>query len=88
MQVGAPAGQPAARVGHDDAVPRDHPQQIGRVGPLPAPDAGADRAAQAGSPAAAAGSRGSSGWMSIRQPVSRAARRAFCPSLPIASDSW
>lgn len=29
-----------------------------------------------------------SGLMSIRQPVSRAARRAFCPSLPIASDSW
>ena len=29
-----------------------------------------------------------SGRMSIRQPVSRAARRAFCPSLPIASDSW
>jgi len=28
-----------------------------------------------------------SGRMSIRQPVSRAARRAFCPSLPIASDS-
>lgn len=29
-----------------------------------------------------------SGLMSMRQPVSRAARRAFCPSLPIASDSW
>ena len=29
-----------------------------------------------------------SGLMSIRQPVSRAASRAFCPSLPIASDSW
>lgn len=28
-----------------------------------------------------------SGRMSIRQPVSRAARRAFCPSLPIASES-
>ena len=26
--------------------------------------------------------------MSIRHPVSRAASRAFCPSLPIASDSW
>ena len=26
--------------------------------------------------------------MSIFQPVSFAARRAFCPSLPIASDSW
>lgn len=29
-----------------------------------------------------------SGRMSMRQPVRRAARRAFCPSLPIASDSW
>ena len=26
--------------------------------------------------------------MSTRQPLSRAARRAFWPSLPIASDSW
>jgi hypothetical protein len=26
--------------------------------------------------------------MSIRQPVSRAASRAFCPSLPMASESW
>src|SRR6478609_335161 len=26
--------------------------------------------------------------MSIRQPVSRAASRAFCPSLPIARESW
>jgi hypothetical protein len=26
--------------------------------------------------------------MSIRQPVSRAASLAFCPSLPIASESW
>jgi hypothetical protein len=29
-----------------------------------------------------------SDWMSIFQPVSRAARRAFRPSLPIASASW
>lgn len=29
-----------------------------------------------------------SGRMSIFQPVSRAARRAFWPSLPIASESW
>ena len=29
-----------------------------------------------------------SGRMSIRHPVSRAASRAFCPSRPIASDSW
>ncbi len=29
-----------------------------------------------------------SGRMSMRQPVSRAASRAFCPSLPMASESW
>lgn len=29
-----------------------------------------------------------SGRISIRQPVSRAASRAFCPSRPIAKDSW
>ena len=28
-----------------------------------------------------------SGWISIRHPVRRAARRAFCPSLPMANDS-
>ncbi len=33
-------------------------------------------------------SRMLSGWMSIFAPVSLAARRAFWPSLPIASDSW
>ena len=29
-----------------------------------------------------------SGRMSMRQPVRRAASRAFCPSRPIASDNW
>ena len=29
-----------------------------------------------------------SGWISMRQPVSLAAKRAFWPSRPIASDSW
>lgn len=33
-------------------------------------------------------SAGVSGRMSIFHPVRRAARRAFCPSLPIAKDSW
>jgi len=36
----------------------------------------------------ATGSGASSERMSMRQPVSRAASRAFCPSLPIANDSW
>ncbi|MEY9942437.1 hypothetical protein ABH932_007226 [Streptacidiphilus sp. MAP5-52] len=38
--------------------------------------------------APAASSPSVSGRMSIRHPVSRAARRAFWPSLPMASDSW
>ena len=38
--------------------------------------------------ASAGASLTTSGRMSIRQPVSLAARRAFCPSLPIASESW
>jgi hypothetical protein len=40
-------------------------------------------AASAGPAASAASDR-----MSMRQPVSRAASRAFCPSFPMASDSW
>ena len=50
------------------------------------PDAGLRRTASS-QPAVADG-RLVADRMSIRQPVSRAARRAFWPSLPIASDSW
>ena len=42
------------------------------------------RAAHAASP----GGHSASLWMSIRQPVRRAASRAFWPSLPMASESW
>jgi hypothetical protein len=56
----------------------------------------ADAGSAAPGDAAASGgtgdSGGSGGWaserMSIRHPVSLAASRAFCPSLPIARDSW
>ena len=91
MQVGAAAGQPATRVGDKCALDGDHPEQVGGAGALPAPDAGADRRAQTGLSASLTtlgGSLVTSGRMSIRQPVSRAASRAFCPSLPIARDSW
>jgi hypothetical protein len=54
-----------------------------RSRPAPTAGAGADRSR----PAPTAGAS-TSGRMSIRQPVSLAARRAFCPSLPMASDSW
>lgn len=36
----------------------------------------------------AADPAGTSGWMSMRHPVRRAASRAFCPSLPMARESW
>jgi hypothetical protein len=90
VQVGPAPGLPAGRVGDQDALDGDHPQQIGGLSAPPAPDAGAGRGAQTGLSAsgAVAGSRVTSGRMSIRQPVSRAASRAFCPSFPIASDSW
>jgi hypothetical protein len=91
MQVGAAAGQHTALVDLEGPGPGDDPQQLGGGRAPSAPDAGADRRAQPSPPAgaAAAGSgRSTSGRMSIRQPVSRAASRAFCPSLPIASESW
>ena len=67
-----------------------------RPGPAPAPDARADRVGHAGlsparcrrPPGTLRGAGATSGRMSMRQPVSRAASRAFCPSRPIASDSW
>ncbi len=47
--------------------------------------AATSRAGLVGDPSPPAGM---SGRMSIRQPVSLAARRTFWPSLPMASDSW
>jgi len=81
---------------------RDDAQQGGLRRRGPAPHAGAHRTprtgrgrcyrarrARGGSPAPGrATTHSASLWMSIRQPVRRAARRAFCPSLPIASESW
>ena len=45
------------------------------------------RAAPPGEPGAVSAASASL-RMSMRQPVRRAASRAFCPSLPIARDSW
>jgi hypothetical protein len=104
VQRRAATGQPAPGVGEQDqrlrrpGGVRNHPQQPVSLVLAAAADAGADRrgAAQptcSGCPSGAEGSglaplSSVSAWMSIRQPVSRAARRAFCPSLPMASDSW
>jgi hypothetical protein len=54
----------------------------GAVSPAGAVSAAEVRGAGADAPTAP------SERMSIRQPVSRAASRAFWPSLPMASDSW
>jgi hypothetical protein len=99
VEVGTPAGQPVPGVGYDGAAARDHPEQLGRRRLGPAAHAGprgAGPACHGAQPAGgeatgasafwAAGS--TSGRMSMRHPVSRAASRAFCPSLPMASDSW
>ena len=70
--------EPAAGDGPAPAAGKIPPAGSGAI-----PPAGSGAAGPAGLPA---GSR--SGRMSIRQPVSLAASRAFWPSLPIASDSW
>ena len=55
------------------------------AGSAGAGSAGTGAGSGAGSGAAATAA---SDLISMRQPVSLAASRAFCPSLPIASDSW
>ncbi len=76
---------PAADAGADRRAqpcspgPLDLPGSLDLPGPSDPPGSAADGT---DSPAT------TSGRMSMRQPVRRAARRAFCPSLPIASESW
>ena len=100
VQMRTTAGQPPGRVGHKHAVSSDDAEQLVRAGPGAAAHAGAHgdghlgqetggtgeiEGAAAGSPESGTGS--TSGRMSMRHPVSRAASRAFCPSRPMASDS-
>lgn len=100
MHPRAAPRQDRALVGDEDAVLGHHPEKGGagstrattdarsygfHLTPafhLASPRAGASRKARVDQ------SRTLSGWMSIFAPVSLAARRAFWPSLPIASDSW
>jgi hypothetical protein len=80
---------PGRLTGHKESSASPAPNLPAFAGELcahaPAPPAGRET----GAPAVAAFSAGAtSGRMSIRQPVSLAASRAFWPSLPIASDNW
>jgi hypothetical protein len=99
MQVSPTSREPAPGIGLGGALLGHHAQQLRDGGPLSAADAGALGLGGAGHPqvagstsAAVAGTElsagATSGRMSMRQPVSRAARRAFCPSRPMASESW
>lgn len=87
MQVRPSSRERSVRVGDDDAILGKHEtHQVGHRGALATTDARADDHAQLylvpPAPGCSASER-----MSIRHPVSRAARRAFCPSRPIASDN-
>ena len=74
--VGPPVRDRAG--GHPSRAPSGHGRTRAAGGPGGRPAAGAVSVA----------SSSASEWMSMRQPVSRAASRAFWPSRPIASESW
>src|SRR5437763_2078380 len=68
-----------AALGHRLPLARIAPQRPERSSPSPPPPKATSASACANSVSL---------WISIFQPVRRAARRAFIPSLPIASASW
>ena len=96
MQPRTPARKHSRSICDNVGILDDDPQQGGPRGTRTASDARSDgfhptplrcAPADAGGPPQFY-SRIESGWMSIFAPVSFAARRAFWPSLPIASESW
>ncbi len=87
--------QPARSVAHDTraACAARHPYKLVRPRAGPQPPHGpralrTPRSRRYGAQPWPAGCCSVSGRMSMRQPVRRAARRAFWPSLPMASESW
>ena len=70
-------GLPGVRPSHGESTPAGHPASSAPCSEV--------RAASVSAPGP---SLSASERMSMRQPVSLAARRAFWPSLPIASESW
>lgn len=65
-----------------------HPGHLGHTGSLAGAWLEPGHVTHPGSESQRGGYSAVSGRMSIRQPVRRAASRAFCPSRPIASESW
>ncbi len=79
-------GRGAARGPVDDSLPR---RSVIRDRPTPRGYRSAARGPAGAAPSGpSAAAPPSSERMSMRHPVSFAARRAFCPSLPIARESW
>lgn len=95
VHVGTTTREPPARIGDNTALDRHHAQQVSHGRPAPASHAQALRGRRirpTGLAHATPSLSSPVGWaslrMSIRHPVSRAASRAFCPSLPMARESW
>jgi hypothetical protein len=98
VHVRTSSRQSTPGISGEDTTDHDDAQQGWLLGADPAAHTGAHRARASGrfgvyrahsaaGGSEAAGSATVSGWMSMRQPVRRAAKRAFWPSLPMASDS-
>lgn len=93
MQVSAAPGPGLVAIHYDQWALPDQADQVTFGRPLPAADARTDRLAhlpheRRATQLASTSGAAVSDRMSIRQPVSRAARRAFWPSRPMASESW
>lgn len=86
FQFGPRAASPAPHARAFRATTRPF-GNFGSAGPWPSREESTPRAHEVG-PGDAGAAPSSSDRMSIRHPVNLAARRAFCPSLPIASESW
>ena len=100
MNPSATAGDSPPDIRDNSAAIKRDPQEVGGLFAYPATDAGAHRTDQ-GARSQFIFDHDSSGYaeivssvfaasdlMSIRHPVIRAASLAFCPSRPIANESW
>ena len=100
MNPSATAGDSPPDIRDNSAAINRDPQKIGGLFAFPATDAGAHRTGQgpgshfifdhdsSGCAEIVSSVLAASDLMSIRHPVIRAASLAFCPSRPIANESW